>query len=43
MIACDTNVLLRLLLDDEETQSRQVEAIVRQVVAAEDCVRTTKG
>ena len=43
MIACDTNVLLRLLLDDEETQSRQVEAIVRQVAAAEDCVRTTKG
>ena len=36
MIACDTNVLLRLLLDDEETQSRQVEAIVRQVVAAGD-------
>ena len=36
MIAFDTNVLLRLLLDDEETQSRQVEAIVRQVVAAGD-------
>ena len=36
MIAFDTNVLLRLLLDDEETQSRQVEALVRQVGEAGD-------
>lgn len=36
MIAFDTNVLLRLLLDDEATQSRQVEALVRQVGEAGD-------
>ena len=36
MIAFDTNVLLRLLLDDDETQSRQVEAIVSQVAEAGD-------
>lgn len=38
MIAFDTNVLLRLLLDDDETQSGQVEAIVRQVAEAGDRV-----
>ena len=36
MIAFDTNVLLRLLLDDEEAQSRQVESIVRQIGEARD-------
>ena len=36
MIAFDTNALLRLLLDDDETQSGQVEAIVRQVAEAGD-------
>ncbi len=36
MIAFDTNVILRLLLDDDETQSGQVEAIVRQVAEAGD-------
>ena len=43
MIAFDTNVLLRLLLDDEVTQSRQVEAIVRHVAAAEDCARNLRA
>lgn len=36
MIAFDTNVILRLLLDDDDTQSGQVEAIVRQVAEAGD-------
>ena len=38
MIAFDTHVLLRLPLDDDETQSRQVEGIVGQVSEAGDRV-----
>lgn len=38
MIAFDTNVLLRLLLNDDADQARQAQDLIDQAVAASDRV-----